>query len=132
MINSSQELGTDGLVGVVVDGQRYVNLTSTAVKLRSLDVLLPRSGKVLSVQKNYADDRGPDGVRAVEFDLSRLGGSPRYAEENTDMDLDTIYVVDPGTDMYLHVSGNFLVDLQFAHPSGNNWGVEYDELCRYV
>jgi len=131
MINRPQEIGTDGLAGVVVNGQRYVNLSPTAVKIRSLGVFLPRSGKVLSVQKNYADDLDPMGVRHVEFDLSRLGGSPRYSEENTDMDLETIYVVDPMTATYLHVSGNWLVDLQFAFPNGNNWGVEYDELCRY-
>ena len=131
MINRPQEIGTDGLAGVVVNGQRYVNLSPTAVKIRSLDVFLPRSGKVLSVQKNYADDLDPTGVRHVEFDLSRLGGSPRYADENTDMDLDAIYVVDALTATYLHVSQNYLIDLQFAFPGGNNWGVEYDELCRY-
>lgn len=131
MINRPTEIGTDGLAGVVVDGQRYVNLSPTAVKIRSLGVFLPRSGKVLAVQKNYSDDLDPTGVRHVEFDLSRLGGSPRYAEEATDMDLETVYIVDPLTALYLHISENFLVDLQFAFPGGNNWGVEYDELCRY-
>ena len=132
MINRPTEIGTDGLAGVVVNGQRYVNLSPTAVKIRSLDVLLPRSGKVLSVQKNYADTCDPDGIRAVEFDLSRLGGAPRYADENTDMDLDAIYVVDALTAMYLHVSQNYLIDLQFAYPDGNSWGVEYNELCQYA
>jgi hypothetical protein len=131
MINRPTEIGTDGLAGVVVDGQRYVNLSPTAVKIRSLGVFLPRSGKVLGVQKNYAESLDPTGVRHVEFDLSRLGGSPRYADENTDMDLDAIYVVDALTATYLHVSQNYLIDLQFAFPGGNNWGVEYDELCRY-
>jgi hypothetical protein len=131
MINRPTEIGTDGLAGVVVDGQRYVNLSPTAVKIRSLGVFLPRSGKVLGVQKNYAESLDPTGVRHVEFDLSRLGGSPRYSEGNTDMDLETVYIVDPITAMYLHISENFLVDLQFAFPGGNNWGVEYDELCRY-